>query len=109
MRVETKNNMLLIEGKVKNFSYTIEEILEFSNYCVLLLMDDEIPDNNIVAIGYNGEELWNISEIIRFPYPEAYISISKESDSIFSAVTYNGVRFFVDTIQRKVVEKKITK
>lgn len=109
MLIKKENNNLYINEIVESFDNNIEQVLEFPNYCVILLMNDNVPDNNIIAIKYDGKVAWNISEIIQFQYPEAYISITKENDNVFSAVTYNGVKFYIDTIKNKIIEKKFTK
>lgn len=109
MIIKKEKNKLLIGGIERNFNNNIDAVLEFPHYCVVLLMDDDIPDNNVMAIGYNGDILWNISEIIRFKNPEAYITITKESENTFSAVTYNGVKFVIDALHNQIVNKEVTK
>ena len=87
----------------------VRSVLEFSEYCIVLLMDNDIPDNNVVAIDYKGNELWNISQLVKLPYSEAFISLSKESDTSFSVVSYNGVKFVIDILTNQILSKNITK
>jgi len=109
MNIKIEKNKLYLDSIEKQFDNDIDKVLEFSKYCVILLMNDDVPDNNVMAIGYDGKAVWNISEIIKFIHPEAYVSISKQSENTFSAVTYNGVKFTVDTLINQIVNKEITK
>lgn len=109
MNITKNNNKLYINGIEKKFDNDIDTVLEFPNYCIILLMNDNVPDNNVVAIGCDGNIVWNISEIVEFEYPEAYITISKESKNTFSVVTYNGVKFVIDTFSNQIINKEITK
>ncbi len=109
MNIKKGKNKLFIDNIEKEFSNDIDTVLEFSNYCIVLLMNDDVPDNNIIAIGYDGNIVWNISEIVDFNYPEAYITISKENENTVSVVTYNGVKFFIDTLSNQIIKKEITK
>ena len=91
------------------FENNVDTVISFSNYCIVLLMNDDIPDNNVEAIDYNGNKVWNISQIVNLAYPEAYISIKKESEKSFSVVSYNGVEFVIDITTQQVIKKNITK
>lgn len=84
------------------FENNVDTVISFSNYCIVLLMNDDIPDNN-------GNKVWNISQIVNLAYPEAYISIKKESEKSFSVVSYNGVEFVIDITTQQVIKKNITK
>ena len=109
MEIIKEKNMISINGKRIFFNNNIDSVLEFSGFCIILLMDDDISDNNVEAIDYEGNKLWNISQLIKLPYPEAYISLHKESDTLFSVVSYNGVKFVIDVSTNKILNKTITK
>lgn len=109
MNVETEKNVLQIGKKRIAFPYDIQTILELPKYCVVLLLDNDIPDNNVVAVDYDGNALWNISDIIPFPYAEAYVSLNKVDDALFSVTTYNGMQFVVDTNTNQVVDRMLKK
>ncbi len=83
------------------FENNVDTVISFSNYCIVLLMNDDIPDNNVEAIDYNGNKVWNISQIVNL----AYISIKKESEKSFSVVSYNGVEFVIDITTQQVIKK----
>lgn len=109
MSIKKADNAISINGNEVRFGYAVDTVLEFPEYCIVLLLEDEIPDNNVEAVDYNGNIVWNISQIIKLQYPEAYISLRKESATTFSVVSYNGVRFVVDITTRRVVNKSMTK
>ena len=109
MNILKKGNQLIINGKTLRFKNTVDTVIVFPRYCVVLLLDDSIPDNNVEAIDYDGNTLWNISQIIKLPYTEAYISLSKESETSFSVVSYSGVKFIIDATTQIVSGKSITK
>lgn len=109
MTILKKDNQISINGKTLHFKNTVDTVITFSRCCVVLLLDDNVPDNNVEAIDYNGNRLWNISQVIKLPYAEAYISLSKESETEFSVVSYSGVKFVVDTTTQNISSKSITK
>lgn len=109
MRILKKDNMISINGRTVQFRCTVDTVIEFPRCCVVMLMDDTVPDNNVEAIDYEGNRLWNISQIIRLSYPEAYVSLSKESESSFSVVSYSGVRCVVEISTLKISHHSITK
>lgn len=109
MEIIKKGNMISFNGKQIMFENNVDTVVSFSNYCIVLLMNDDIPDNNVEAIDYNGNKVWNISQIVKLTYPEAYISLRKESEISFSVVSYNGVEFVIDITTQQVIKKNITK
>lgn len=109
MEIIKKGNMISFNGKQIMFENNVDTVVSFSNYCIVLLMNDDIPDNNVEAIDYNGNKVWNISQIVKLAYPEAYISLRKESEISFSVVSYNGVEFVIDITTQQVIKKNITK
>lgn len=107
VRVNGKN--FYVGNNKVSFTNTIDRVVEFDKYYVVLVMDDEVPDNNIYAVDHNGTIVWNISEIIKFSYPEAYVSMGKRGDEVLNVITYNGVEFLIDTNQDAIVGKEIVK
>lgn len=109
MNIQKKDNQLIINGKILRFKNAVDTVIAFPKYCVVLLLDDDIPDSNVEAIDYDGNRVWNISQVIKLPYAEAYISLSKESETAFSVVSYSGVKFVIDTMTQSVSGRSITK
>lgn len=109
MNIEIIDNLIKINEKEIKFKNNVNKVLEFGSIFVVLLMEECIPDNNIVAINKEGINLWNISDIIQLSYDETYISLSKESSTEASVISYNGVKTVFDVFTQKIVDKQITK
>lgn len=109
MEIIIKNNMVSINGVITFFDYNVDKVITFSDYYIALLMNNDIPDNNVEAVDYNGNKVWSISQIIQLPYSEAYISLEKESEALFGVVSYSGVKFVVDITTLEIVKQNITK
>lgn len=107
--VNKEKNKLLFNNKQIVFENNIETIIKYSNSIVILLMGEVVPNNNIEAFDYMGNKLWDISSIIKFDYPEGYISLSKEDDRSFSTISYNGVKFTIDVLTCRILNQSITK
>ncbi len=107
--VNKEKDKLIIGGKEISFENNIETMIKFFNCIIVLLMDENIPDNNIEAFDYMGNKLWDISSIIRFDYQEGYISLSKEDERTFSVISYNGVKFKIDVSTFQILNQSITK
>lgn len=107
--VRKDNNKLFLDDKQIAFENNIETIIKYSNCIIILLMGEMIPDNNIEAFDYMGNKLWDISSIINFDYPEGYITLSKEDNRTFSTISYNGVKFTIDVLTRRILNQSITK
>lgn len=103
-----QNNILKINNKEIKFQSNIEKILEFQNCFVIQIMSDNFPDNNVFAIGFNGEVIWNIANIINLSYPESYIYVGKQGQQLILR-SYSGVEFVVDMKNSVIISQKILK
>lgn len=109
MCVNYKKNILYVDGKEVRFENEISQVVLFKKYIIVLIMDDNIPDNNVFAVNYQGEIEWNISAIISFSYAEAYVSADKIDENTLAVVSYNGVKYLIDIPRALVLNKNITK
>ncbi|MHB1316225.1 MAG: hypothetical protein ACYCX2_12245 [Christensenellales bacterium] len=109
MMFSINNNTLLLNGKKFQYENHIEKVIDFHNLVVVYLLDEDVPENNIFALGDEGEILWNISDIIKLEYPEAYISVGKTSNNTISVISYNGVKTEINVFNKNVISKSITK
>jgi len=107
--IEVEKNIISIDGEKISFSHNIERVLEFDNIYIVHLMEDDIPNNNIIAIDREGNIVWKISDVIRLQYAESYISLSKENNKEISVISYNGIKSIIDIYSKCIVEKHITK
>ena len=110
MEIRKKDNQIWIGYKHYSFEHNIEKILVFPQVIILWFWDKEkIQHNNIIAIDYNANVQWNISDIIKLSYSEVYVALSKESENTFSVISYNGVRFYINVETKQIIKKIITK
>lgn len=109
MNIKILNNKLKINEKELSFSSRIEKLILFNDFCVIWLMEDNIPDDNIIGVNFDGTIRWRISDIIKLTYSEAYVSLSKESDSEISVISYNGIKTLIDVYKEQIINKQITK
>lgn len=109
MEIVIDNNKIKLKEKIISFNNSIESVLQFEEYIVVLLMNDIIPDNNVEAFDYNGNKIWNISDIIKLEYSEAYVSICKGTDNSFGITSYNGITYVIDTKTNNVIDKSVSK
>ena len=106
--MDFENNSVKVNGHKIEFEARIDTVIEFSNYYVVLILNDDIPDNNVYAINKKGEIVWNIGDIIQLSYPEAYTSIGKEAENL-SLISYNGIRYLLNTSNNTYSKVSITK
>ena len=110
MIISAKNNILNIGGEKIELEHNIETVIQFDRCCIVLFSDDKFSiKNNISAYDFQGNKLWQISEIIPFKFDEVYIYLSKMGDTQFITASYNGIRYTVDVITRQVISKQIIK
>ena len=110
MEIRKKDNQIWIGDKHYNFKQNIEKIAVFPKIIVLMFWkQDEVQRNNIIAIDYEGRVCWNISDINKLNYAEAYVTLSKEEDNIISVTSYNGVKIYINVDTKQIIKKKITK
>lgn len=110
MDIKYSNNSLWIGDRCYTYANSIAKVVAYSDVVVVMFHEaDKVICNNIMAVDYAGRELWNISDIIKFKYAEAYVVLRKEDERTFSTISYSGVKFWVDIEAREVVRKTITK
>ena len=101
------NNKLIVHGKVVQLNNVIDNVVEFNDMIIVMLMDEEMPENNIIAFNEFGNKIWGISSIIVLPYDETYVSISRVDDDSISVISYNGLETYIDIRKRSVISKII--
>lgn len=110
MEIRKKDNEIWIGDKHYSFDHNIEKIIIFPQLIILWFWEPgKIHHNNIIAIDYEAKEQWNISDIIKLNCSEVYVAISKETENIFSTISYHGVQFFINVETKQIIKKIITK
>ena len=105
MRYEINGKTLKLNGKEIEFPYEIREVAAFDGIIMLLLMQNEIPDNNIVALDTNGNLLWNIADVIKLGGPVAYVGLWKVNDRHVWVRSLSGVETTFDVYTKEIIEK----
>ena len=106
---EYKDNNLTINSKVVKFNNTIEDVINFDDIIIVMLMDEGVPENNIIAFDEQGNKLWDISKIIILPYAETYVAMSRVNDNSISVISYSGLETYIDIRKQSVISKIIRK
>lgn len=107
MRYEINGKTLKLNGKEIEFPYEIREVAAFDGIIMLLLMQNEIPDNNIVALDTNGNLLWNIADVIQLGLPEAYVDLYKQNDTQARVYSISGIRTIFDVYTKEIIEQVV--
>ena len=107
MKYEVNGNVLKLNGREIEFPYEIRKIAEFDEIIMLLLMQNEIPDNNIVALDMSGNQLWNIADVIQLEVDEAYVGLWKKNDRHVWVRSLSGVETTFDVYTKEIIEQDV--
>ena len=107
-KIIVHKNILNINNLIRKFPTKILQVLEFKNFIIIRIEYNLRISDNIFCINYENKIIWNISEIIKKD-DEAYTGINKISENIIEVFLFIGVRYRIDVIERKILEKKIVK
>lgn len=97
-----KGNILTIDGNQIDCVYNIKSVLEFNEVYVVLLMDEKVFPNNVIAIDRTGKELWKINDILNIEEPCGNTVIKKINDITFAVISSVGMIYEIDILERKV-------
>ena len=107
MRYEINGKILKLGGKEIEFPYEIRKIAEFDEIIMLLLMQNEIPDNNIVALDMSGNQLWNIADVIQLEVDEAYAGLWRKNERYVWVRSYSGVETTFDVYTKEIIDQEV--
>lgn len=99
---EFKRNILTIDGNQIDCVYSIKNVLKFNEVYIVLLMDEKVFPNNVIAIDGTGKELWKINDILNIEEPCGNTAIKKINDITFAVVSSVGMMYEIDILERKV-------
>lgn len=99
---EFNENILIIDGNQVDCGYNIKSVLELTGIYVVLLMDERVFSNNVIAIDRNGKELWKINDILNIEEPCGNTVIKKINDKTFAVISSIGMLYEIDILDRKV-------
>lgn len=109
MRYTYEDNLLLINGIHIEFQHHIATIVELTDILVILFDNPnsgrtkDQPINNVCAINFVGDRLWNIKDII--PEDNLYTMIRKDGNNIV-VVDFNCVNYTIDVNKLEVIDNK---
>lgn len=102
------DNLLTINDKEISLNHPIKQLIVFGNYVVILLEDEEMP-NNIMAFNYEGIELWKINDILKIENPGNFTEIEKVSESVLGVYYVWGIYYEIDINTRETIKKEYTR
>lgn len=105
-----KDKVIWISQEAIVFNEKIAEIVEFER-CLLVRSNysNENPTNNLVAIDFSGNIIWQIDEAIKPLEPQTIVSIGKRDSQHLSLVTFTGLNLLVLAESGQIVKKAISK
>lgn len=109
MKIDVNENIIMINGRSFKFTEKIEKTIIYQDLCIILFMEDDIPENNIIAVNSGGLIVWDISSVIKLPYDEAYVSISKKNECEVIVVSYSGIKTTFNVYTLVITDKLLTK
>lgn len=83
----------------------IKKEIQFTTITVVLIDNQFIEPNNVLAFSNKGELLWKINDILQIKNPTGMIDIVKKSDNILSVISDLSIQYDIDFTTLKVVDK----
>ena len=107
--VSSNNKILCLEGKKIELEYTIRKIVEYTNQVIVLMYDDVIIANNVFSFDKEGNELWQINDILNIKRPTGNVDIQKEKENVLKVYSSLGMIFRIDVEKKELIEKIFSK
>ncbi len=105
-----KENIIWFAEKQIIFSEKIAEIIEFEKCVVIRNNYSKLnATSNLVAFDFDGNKIWEISDIIKPLVPQTIVSIGKRDLQYISLITFTGLNLLIEAESGQIVDKKITK
>lgn len=89
--------------------HTIRKCVEYDNQIVVLIYDETVIANNVLCFDKQGEELWEINDILNITRPTGNVDIVKENDNVLSVHSASGIVFKIDIQKKSLIEKVIVR
>ncbi|MEE0934196.1 MAG: hypothetical protein U0L42_00835 [Methanobrevibacter sp.] len=96
---------LYLNKKEISLDHTIQKVVEFSDQVIVLIYDDIIFTNNVIAFDFKGKELWRINDVLEIKNPKGNVDIKKEDDNILLVTSSLGFIYKIDINTKKMVDK----
>lgn len=110
MRYEINGKTLKLNGKEIEFPEPIEKVVEFDEaYVIMFANEKDFSIHNIVALGADGNELWNIADVVQLEVDEAYVGLGKKDSRHAWVRSLSGVRTIFDVYTKEIIEQVVRK
>lgn len=106
---EYENNKLTINENNVQLNNSIKNVVAFNDMIIVMLMDERIPKNNIIAFDKYGNKIWDISNIIILPQPEVYVSLSRINENTIKVISYFGIETYIDIRNQCIISQVFVK
>ncbi len=101
------DNVILFGKKEVVLKENILDVLAFDySIVVRTRYTEENPTNNVIALDYNGNVLWESDEVIKPVAPQKIVAIRKKDDRDVSMITFYGMEIVVDIDMAEVIDKR---
>ncbi len=111
MSVFYNENVLLLNLKRFIFEHEIASVVSFPRCVAVMLAPAADSEDEVYALDWEGNLLWNISVLTPGTAPQIYTSISadKEDETILNAYAFSGILLRIDTEHSEVIERILSK
>ena len=85
----------------------VKDKVSFDNFDVILLLDNNrVFANNIIAVDRQNNEVWKINDIIKAEKPCGNSVIKKIDDTTLMVISTIGMMYEID-IKKKIVKRNV--
>ena len=105
--LKINQSKLFINENEYDFGISIKTALEYDDIYVILLGDNELFANNVLAIDSFGRTLWKINDILKIENPPANTVIKKNGETILAVLSSIGMLYEIDIKTKKLIKSTI--
>lgn len=103
--IQYNDKYLQIGNKSYIFNHAIRKVIKFKSRVVVLIYDDLIITNNVIAFDNEGNQLWKINDLLDCKKPMGNVDIGKDNDKVLSVISAAGLEYKINVEIAKLVEK----
>lgn len=103
--IKVVGKKIIIDEKQIELEFSIRKVLEFENIIVVLMYDEMVTSNNVVAFDYEGNQLWSINDILKIKKPTGNIDIEKTLENKLNVFSTLGIVFCIDIYKKELITK----
>lgn len=104
--INVEEKMLILGDTKIELDYNIRKFIEFSTQIIVLIYDDIIIPNNVIAYDKTGNKLWSINDILKIKKLTGNVDINMTNDGYLDVYSSLGILFRIDVEKRSLIEKK---